>query len=443
MRSKQASNRPPLRLGIECGGTHTVALLVDAAGRVHHRVEAGPANMRLMSDARMIRHFRALARQMDSVTALGIGMAGVLTEADRRRVKQAAAKAWPGVPCWSGNDLETALSAAGLRADESATIVIISGTGSCAYGQNRRGATVKVGGWGHVLGDRGSGYDIGLRALRQVMRYHDQTGRWPKLGQKILVNLLLNRPSDLVSWAQSASKTDLAGLAVTVFEASAAGDPIARFVLRDAAATLAGDALACAHRLAKPGQLVRFSLTGSVLLKQRSFEREVGRQIRTGWRQAIVEPLGHEGAWGAVLRAGQLSCLPHRPEGSRGSGRKLLDRVKERAGSDAFPRALVSIPERDNLIPSATAQSPTERRNPRSMNLDRMPVEQAVRLMIDEEGLVRRALAGCQSQITRGVRMITRALRRGGRLFYVGAGTSGRLGVLDASECPPTFRTPP
>jgi N-acetylmuramic acid 6-phosphate etherase len=86
---------------------------------------------------------------------------------------------------------------------------------------------------------------------------------------------------------------------------------------------------------------------------------------------------------------------------------------------------------------------PTEQRNPRSMKLDRMAVSEAVELMLNEEAKVTRALLGQRDLLARAVNRVARAFRRGGRLFYVGAGTSGRLGVLDASECPPTFRVEP
>jgi N-acetylmuramic acid 6-phosphate etherase len=77
------------------------------------------------------------------------------------------------------------------------------------------------------------------------------------------------------------------------------------------------------------------------------------------------------------------------------------------------------------------------------MLFDEIPVEQAIRLMLREEATVASRLLRIQGRLARAIRLIAKALKRGGRLFYVGAGTSGRLGVLDASECPPTFRTPP
>lgn len=77
------------------------------------------------------------------------------------------------------------------------------------------------------------------------------------------------------------------------------------------------------------------------------------------------------------------------------------------------------------------------------MRLDKMGIDESVTLMLSEEARVPRILLRHQAPISKALRLIVRSLRSGGRLFYVGAGTSGRLGVLDASECPPTFGTSP
>jgi N-acetylmuramic acid 6-phosphate etherase len=85
----------------------------------------------------------------------------------------------------------------------------------------------------------------------------------------------------------------------------------------------------------------------------------------------------------------------------------------------------------------------TESRNPRSRGLDAMPVEKIVQLLVDED---RRALAAAAREtraIAKAARAAARTLERGGRLVFAGAGTSGRLGVLEAAECPPTFGTDP
>ena len=89
------------------------------------------------------------------------------------------------------------------------------------------------------------------------------------------------------------------------------------------------------------------------------------------------------------------------------------------------------------------ARLPTERAHPRSGNLDRLSAAQIIRLMNREDKLVLRAIARAESSISRAIRLIAGSLQSGGRLYFVGAGTSGRLGVIEAAECPPTFNTKP
>ena len=85
----------------------------------------------------------------------------------------------------------------------------------------------------------------------------------------------------------------------------------------------------------------------------------------------------------------------------------------------------------------------TEQRNPASTEIDRLSTEEMLRVMNDEDAKVATAVRAELPNIARAVDAIADALASGGRLFYIGAGTSGRLGVLDASECPPTFNVPP
>jgi N-acetylmuramic acid 6-phosphate etherase len=85
----------------------------------------------------------------------------------------------------------------------------------------------------------------------------------------------------------------------------------------------------------------------------------------------------------------------------------------------------------------------TEQRNPRTEAIDLASAQEIVDLINAEDRMVADAVATQRKEIARAIEMAERALRAGGRLFYVGAGTSGRLGVLDASECPPTFGTDP
>ena len=438
------SEQPVLFLGIEGGGTRTVALLADAAGHLLKRAESGPANVRLLTDAQLLRHFREIAKSFPRPAAVGIGLAGARDEKDRERIRRAAAIAWPRVPCHATNDLETALAAgsslfkrqnpkprrtghgAARASDETssgAQVLVLSGTGSCCYGRAAGGRTAKMGGWGHMLGDKASGYEIGLRALKAAVFYFDRDGTWSRLGQQLLRTLQLNEPEDLIRWAQSAGKTEIAALTMEVFAAAARGDRIARDILEGASASLANDAVSCATKLlGKTHAPVRFVLAGSVLLKQPRFSQKIAREIKTRWPGASVTPLKRESAWGAVALA-----------------QTLVQGPKSKVQSQAI------TPSLSEPTPPAAAQplSPTERRNPRSMHLDRMSTRAAIDLMLSEEARVPRALLAERAKLERVVNAVACAFKCGGRLFYLGAGTSGRLGILDASECPPTFRTPP
>jgi N-acetylmuramic acid 6-phosphate etherase len=434
---KSTGATAPLFLGIEGGGTRTVALLADADGRLVRRAVFGPANLRLLDDAALRRHFRAIQRAFPRAEALGIGLAGLRTAADHARLRRVVDALWPGIPAHLTNDLETALAAAPPIPRLPAPIpqvLVLSGTGSCFFGRAPDGRTAKFGGWGHILGDKGSGFEIGLRALKAVLFYLDRDGDWSRLGRALLRALALNEPNDLIGWAQSAGKADIAALAVEVFRCAARGDTIARDILAGAAESLARDAVSCTHKLLGTGggrtgarrslPPVQFVFAGGVLLQQPGFAARVARLLRARWPGAVITPLRCESAWGAVALA--------RAKAERATPSPPAARSRR-----TFPRP--STP----WLPESLALSPTEQRHPRSMHLDRLSDDAAIALMLGEEARVPAALLRQRAPLARALRRVVRAFRRGGRLFYVGAGTSGRLGILDASECPPTFRADP
>jgi N-acetylmuramic acid 6-phosphate etherase len=427
-----------------------VALLVDAAGRLVKRIQGGPANLRLLTDRQFGALLRGVARQCPVPAGLAIGLAGARTPADWERIRRVASVIWPDAPCHATHDLETALraaqrtvttqAAAGQSARRAHTrprgsggcarVLVLCGTGSCCYGRRADGIEVRTGGWGHLLGDRGSGYEIGLQAVRAVLRQFDHAQHWPSLGERVLRHLMLNSPEDLIGWIQQAGKDEVASLTPGVFAAAATGDRVARKVLADGADQLAADAVACARWLASPREAVSFVLAGSVLLRQPGFARHVARAICEARPGATVAPLQRESAWGAAELAREAAKL-----NNTGGGAPAVRSEAQSPRSEA--RAGMALPSL-----AALADSPTEQRNPRSRHLDRLAVGRAIDLMLSESARILPALRAERAKLEAAVRWIVRALRSGGRLFYVGAGTSGRLGVLDASECPPTFRTP-
>lgn len=101
------------------------------------------------------------------------------------------------------------------------------------------------------------------------------------------------------------------------------------------------------------------------------------------------------------------------------------------------------MPSSASSLSDALAKLLTEQRNPRSMGLDRLDTEGILRLINAEDKLVPVAVEREIPYIAQAVELIVESMKKGGRLLYFGAGTSGRLGVVDASECPPTFGTDP
>jgi N-acetylmuramic acid 6-phosphate etherase len=370
-------------------------------------------------------------------------MAGARTAADRERIHRAVSQVWRGIPSYVTNDLETAMMAAeqatplqrerqqryGIRNTlrDSPRVLVLSGTGSCCYGRTPEGKTAKVGGWGHILGDKGSGFEIGLRALKAVVYYYDRDGVWSALGQRILRALQLNEPDDLIGWAQSAAKSDIAALAVEVFAAWQKRDKIASDILAGAIQSLARDAVDCARRLAPTDMPVQFILAGGVLVKQPRFASQVCRQVRKLWPGALVTILKRESVWGAVA----LAKRAFENSAFKLPAASVASATPPKQTEPALP-----------LIEEIQF-SPTEQRHPKSMNLHKTPVAEAIRLMLSEDAKIPAALLAEREKIEHAIRLIVRSFKQGGRLFYVGAGTSGRLGILDASECPPTFSLPP
>jgi len=404
----------PGLLGIECGATRTVALH-ECGGKIV-RAEFGPANLRLLDDAQLAKRLRQIAKQFPKPSAVAIGMAGARTPGDKLRLRAAAARAWPSAAIHATNDLETAL-AADTRRKPATRVLVLSGTGSCCFGQSPDGATAKIGGWGHILGDKSSGYEIGLRALKACVFYLDRDGTWSALGQRLLRRLQLNSPDQLIDWVAQAEKAKVADLAPEVFAAWAKRDKIAVDILDSAATTLAKDACACAKKLAGKTAPVRFLLSGSVLLKQPKFAAKVARAIRALRPGSQIAALKNESCTGAL---------------------NLARRLAKPSATVEADRPAIPVPGLAQL-----GQAPTEQRHPRSMQLDRMPLGQAVDLFLDEDSQLPAAIAREKNKIVRVIGWVRDAFQNGGRLFYCGAGTSGRLGVLDASECPPTFRADP
>jgi N-acetylglucosamine kinase-like BadF-type ATPase len=167
--------------------------------------------------------------------ALWAGLAGAGSEEERRAMSEALSAAGLAAQVSVGTDVEAAFHSA---FGSGPGVLLLAGTGSVSWARGPSGETVRVGGWGERLGDEGSGYAIGLKALRAVVRAHDGRGATTRLTAGVLEAVGRDEAEQLVGWIASAEKGDVAALVPVVVSAEAVGDPVAREILVDAAAAL-------------------------------------------------------------------------------------------------------------------------------------------------------------------------------------------------------------
>lgn len=260
-------------LGIDGGGSKTLALVAGPDGQVLGRGEAGPSNYQGVGlpaalaalEAAVAAALADSGRDRCDLAAACVGLAGVDRPDDRARLAAWAARHLPGVPVTVANDAQLALAAG---TPHGWGVALLCGTGSIAYGRDAGGQMARSGGWGYLLGDEGSGYAIGLAALRAVMRAHDGRGPQTALTDAVLASYHLQSPSGLVGQAYqgSAGPASIAALAALVEMAALGGDGVAGEILREAGRELARAAWAVIMRLGLTGA-VPCALAGGVIVK--------------------------------------------------------------------------------------------------------------------------------------------------------------------------------
>jgi len=228
--------------GVDGGGTHARAVIVDERGQEVARAEVPGAVASAEFPERaalyVSRAVHAAAERAGvelPLAFLWAGLAGAGAQAARSAVAGELGSAALADRVVVGTDVEAAFHDA---FGEEAGILLIAGTGSIAWARDLAGVVVRVGGWGERLGDEGSGFAIGSGALRAVARAHDRRGPETALRDSLLAHLALGGPQDLDSWWEDATKRDVAALAPLVARASAEGDAVARDLLATAVSDL-------------------------------------------------------------------------------------------------------------------------------------------------------------------------------------------------------------
>jgi N-acetylmuramic acid 6-phosphate etherase len=330
----------------------------------------------------------AVARELGPVDEVIVGAAGALAAPD-------AARALGDALLASLRAIRVAVTSDAVIAHAGALdgepgVVLVAGTGVVALAIGADGALRTADGWGPWLGDEGGGAWIGAAGLRAALRAHD--GRGPSTTLLDAARARFGAPE---TWpAQLTGAAALASFAPDVLAAE--GDAAALAILSAAA-----EALAATARAAGDGPVTM-----------------------VGGLAAVLEGVD-------VLRE-QLDLVP--AAGDALDGALRLGAIHE-------PHVIRVQAAPEALAPHGLDALATEDSQPDLDDLDARPIGEVVALLVAAEGEAHGAVAAAVPRIAAAAEAIAARLERGGRLIYAGAGTSGRLGVLDAAECGPTFDT--
>jgi N-acetylglucosamine kinase-like BadF-type ATPase len=295
-----------LVVGMDAGGTKTRAFAVTRAGEIVGRGAGGGANLLSSPDpqgsiAAALRG--ALAGRLPA--AIVLSCAGGEREADRAKGRAILASlVGPDVAVEVTHDAKAALYAGNAAG---CGVVLISGTGSIAYGRNDQGAEARCGGWGYLVGDEGSAVWIGQEGLRAASYDHDGRGSPTRITGHLFEDLGVTDFNGLLPLLYGRPHPSPAILASTraVARAFSEHDGIAVNIVQRGARLLAGMAATVAHTLLLDGGPVY--LAGGAFENVRPLEKAVRIELLGALPRAAVEPVGEEPAMGAARLAATLA----------------------------------------------------------------------------------------------------------------------------------------
>jgi N-acetylglucosamine kinase-like BadF-type ATPase len=302
-------------IGFDGGGTKTECVILDAGGKVIGEGRSGPSNpmrcgleaaFRSLSEA-SAEALRTAGLQTSNMTSVCAGLAGAGRRNVVRPVLDFLAQEFPQAIAQVITDYEIALEAA---VGVGPGIVLIAGTGSAAYGRNAAGLTARAGGYGPWLGDEGSAFEIGRRAVAAVARTRDQAGPATSLTQMIpaalgcpdwdeLTQMILKNPDEIFPVLFSVVAT-----------AADAEDSAAKEILFTSAIGLGSLAMIVVRRLGMKDQEFPLVKCGGVFGRSRMLDALLESVVASGVLRAKVSQLKISPAVGAARIASRLTESP-------------------------------------------------------------------------------------------------------------------------------------
>ncbi|MDU0206274.1 MULTISPECIES: N-acetylglucosamine kinase [Paenibacillus] len=324
--------RVPL-LAFDGGGTKSIVVLTDREGNVLGQGKAGPCNYQGVGKKKAVREIAHGIRE--AILDLGIsedlallpsieidcavfGIAGLDTEYDRKVIMEMVQETLSLLTIQVGHLL---VHNDGLAALLGATegqpgVLVIAGTGSIVFGINEFGQTGRTGGWGHRVGDEGSGYWIGKQAVTAILRMNDGRGEATKLQEWVLPHMGFNHVEELFNWVYSAdySVDKLGELSQLVSLAAIAGDHEAKRILSAASEELFVSVRAIIQQLMLTDKPFKLILQGGVLRNISLVRKQLISQIEEYAPQAQIvdmqgEPINSIISMGLVYLKSSISEL--------------------------------------------------------------------------------------------------------------------------------------
>jgi len=294
-------------LGIDAGGTKTVCLLADSEGAIVSEGRGPGANLHTAGELAVEKVLHAametaIGDREITPAAICLGIAGVDREDEATAVRAIMRRIGYKSRVLVVNDALIGL-VAGAR-DEPG-IAINAGTGSIVYGRNAQFEAARAGGWGHMIGDEGSGYWIGRESLAAVMRAFDGRGPETRLAGDILSYFNVDDESRLprIVYDRELPRVSVAALGPIAQRAAEQGDAVALRILERAAEELVLAARSVATRLEMRGDAFTFYLAGGVFRVVPWLVDELPRRLGEVAPRAQVQTLDEEPAVGAVWLA--------------------------------------------------------------------------------------------------------------------------------------------
>lgn len=288
--------------GIDAGGTRTRCQVADETGHILSAGYGGPANKNFVSsllaqravERALSEALKLINKPVDSAVVAGPHLPAEAVSYVSGRVGKIIV-----------TDEFVASLAAGLQKTDGWGAVILSGTGSFCRGRNSEGREKYIGGWGPLIGDEGSGYDLAGEALKALVRACDGRGRPTLLTELIFSHFGIRDAQELKNalYTPIIKRHRFAELAKYVFFAAAKGDAVARGILRNGGKKLAKVASPVLQELFKKTEHFPVVLSGGILCETSALSDALIAEIKRGWPRANVFIPELQPVTGAVIIA--------------------------------------------------------------------------------------------------------------------------------------------